>query len=823
MKQQLQQLQDLLERAREAFARVVPQDVESIAGCGALVEEAAVQLPGGLPYLPGLLNLTLEVLQRVYEGESSSPEDELGAARVALDEAAAWLASDAGKETAALQEAGQTLWLLLGREPGMSPFIPSDLTVVAAEAPPPAPVAAQGEATLGPSDLMALIIGLQPDDQKDLEQIERTLQALAAGCQPVTDELAQALQAIREVIATPSDEALAAAVSALSQIVEDDPEEEALRPVPVAAPLPPKPEESTEAKADEAKAEDELLCLGFSGDPALLGEFVTESLDHLQTAEVALLDLEGDPSNKESINAVFRGFHTIKGTAGFLGLPHIQKLAHHAEALLDRARNDEFLITGPYAELTLQSADMLRVMITALQQMEGDQLPPPPAEMATLLANLKAPESYSEQGVATVPAAVAAAPRPVAEGSAEAASDSKQKAVGDSTVRVRTDRLDALINLVGELVIANAMLVQDEVVRDRQAAVLGRKVSQVNKITRELQAVGTSMRMVPLKNTFQKMARVVRDVGHKSGKPVRFISEGEDTEIDRSIVEALGDPLLHMIRNAVDHGLETPEGRAQAGKDQTGTVTLRAYHAAGSVVIELRDDGRGLDRNRILAKAVAAGLVEEGRELTDADIYRLIFAPGLSTADKVTDVSGRGVGMDVVARNIEALRGRVDIASTPGEGSVFSIHIPLTLAIMDGMLVRVGSERYLIPTTSIQQAFRATGEDLSTIAAQGEVVMFRDSLIPIVRLHRIFHLEGAISDPQQALLVVTEEEQGGFALMVDELLGQQQIVIKSLGNGLRQIPGISGSAILGDGRVGLILDLQAIARLVSSGAPAAAA
>jgi two-component system chemotaxis sensor kinase CheA len=306
------------------------------------------------------------------------------------------------------------------------------------------------------------------------------------------------------------------------------------------------------------------------------------------------------------------------------------------------------------------------------------------------------------------------------------------------------------------------------------------------------------------------MARVVRDIAHKSGKEVHFLTEGEDTEIDRGMVEALADPLLHLVRHAVDHGLEAPEERAAAGKPAAGTVTLRAFQAAGVVVIELQDDGRGLDRDRILAKAVAQGLVDEGRDLPDSEVYRLIFAAGLSTAEKVTDISGRGVGMDVVARNLETLRGRVEITSARGEGTTFSIRLPLTLAIMEGMLARVGQERYIIPTISIQQAFQARAEEITTLGPGSEIVRFRDRLVPIVRLHRVFGVADAVEDCAEALLVIAEQGTSRFALMVDELLGQQQIVIKSLGRGLQQVPGLSGSAILGDGRVGLILDLAGL-------------
>lgn len=849
MKESLVAVAVLLKKSREALAEIQPGDLDAIAACGSVVEETASGLPGGVPLVPSLLALVLEVLQRLYEGEAASPGAELASSREVLDLAVQSIEADQPEAIMPqLHSAGHGLWLLLGKAADVSPF------VAAAKASPVPPV----EAPRTLDDLAALLIGLQAEDAEEIAGLRTDLQILmdTAGWPAAAIERArEALSAL----ALGTEEGLDGAGTALGRLADILEAPETLAPAPASTEAPAMAEPATApAAATEAcpagssavpAAADDLLCLVFDGDLALLGEFVNESLEHLQNAEVALLELESYPDDKERLNAVFRGFHTIKGTAGFLGLPNIQKLAHHAEALLDRARKGELLLTGLYADLSLRAADMLKAMILELRTLDGGQLPSAPDDFENFLEELKNPEAAPLLGNGpgaevtpapqmvgeTAPTAAAAAPSPSAPspGSPEVHTEvavraekspgrRKDDIENSEVVRVRTDRLDGLINMVGELVIANAMLIQDEIVQGMQAQALGRKVSQINKITRELQALGTSMRMVPLKNTFQKMARVARDVGQKAGKQVRFVSEGEDTEIDRTMVEALGDPLLHMIRNAVDHGLETTEARVAAGKPETGTVVLRAYHAAGSVVIELQDDGRGLDRDKILSKAIASGAVEEGRDLTDSEVYKLVFTPGLSTAEKVTDVSGRGVGMDVVARNIEALHGRVEIDSAPGVGTTFVVRIPLTLAIMDGMLVRVGDERYIIPTISIQQALQATPEELSTLFDSGEVVMFRENLVPIVRLHQVFGICGGLEDATEAILVITESGSARFALMVDELLGQQQIVIKSLGKGLNQIPGVSGSAILGDGRVGLILDLPGIARLAEGSAAVAA-
>ncbi|MBN1420662.1 MAG: chemotaxis protein CheA, partial [Planctomycetes bacterium] len=389
---------------------------------------------------------------------------------------------------------------------------------------------------------------------------------------------------------------------------------------------------------------------------------------------------------------------------------------------------------------------------------------------------------------------------------------------GESSVRVGTQRLDGLINAVGELVITHAMIAQREAVASGSDRILSRAVSQLGKIARELQDVGLSLRMVPLKAMFQRMARLVRDLARKADKTIQLVTDGEETEIDRNMVEALSDPLVHMMRNSADHGIESPAERRAAGKPEAGIVSLRAYHRAGSVVIELGDDGRGLDPQKILAKARAKGLVGPDETPPDEEIYKLIFAPGLSTAESVTDISGRGVGMDVVKRNIEALRGRVQVTSKPGSGTTFTIRLPLTLAIIDGMLIQVGGQIYILPTLGIQQAFRPGRDCLYTVKGRGEIVTLRDSLIPIFRLHRYFGVPEAQEDPAEALLVVLENEGRLVALLADALLGQQQVVIKSLGAALGDVDGVSGAAILGDGRVGLILDPAALTRAAWGGA-----
>ncbi len=588
-------------------------------------------------------------------------------------------------------------------------------------------------------------------------------------------------------------------------------------------------------------------------DPDMLHEFAVECLDHIRSAEASLLELESDPNLPEPINVVFRAFHTIKGTSGFLGLEILQHLAHLAENLLDRAREGKIHIRGGYADLALESCDSLRTMIESLRTAAPGTAAPIPPATAGLLDRLRDPEAagVSEDAdveplrVGDILVAQGAADRATVEAAAQSAgrkrigealvddraaapadvaralrTQNRQGApAGDATIRVATDRLDSLINMVGELVIAQSMVAQDPDVSGGGRPRLQRNVAHAGKIIRALQDLTMSLRMVPLKATFQKMARLVRDLARNTGKSVTLVTEGEDTEIDRNMVEALNDPLIHMMRNALDHGVESAADRTAAGKDPTGTVRLRAYHSAGNVVLVLQDDGKGLDRDRILAKAVDRGLVEPGRDLPDSEIFALIFHPGFSTAETVTDLSGRGVGMDVVKRGIESLRGRVEVDSRKGRGTTFTIRLPLTMAITDGMLVRVGEQRYLLPTVSIERSFQPQPEAISTVKGRGEMVLVRGELLPLFRLHRLFTVPAAVTDPCQGLLVLIEGEGKRCALMVDELLGQQQVVVKSLGATIGQVRGVSGGAILGDGRVGLILDPAGLLALVDASEP----
>lgn len=712
------------------------------------------------------------------------------------------------------------------------------------------------------NDLAALLVRCEVTDLAELERFRGTLAASlaeAANLPSVQTALEAAMSRLNEIVTGVAVDPLTAlgevgcfiesAIEASEYPGPSVRTEKIDLPTPALAPslvtalpsdqvIPPAPVTSESLPADT--------------DPGLMGEFITEGYEYIEGAEAALLSLETNPDDMEAVNTVFRAFHTIKGTSAFLGLVSISELAHRAESQLGRVRDREIRFTGGYADLALRAVDMLKALLQALQDALGGEPLRKPDGYEELFGLLDNPEAagISSEVTAEPPVLPRVGDILVAEGKAKrdeiemVAVDQGEQPIGmaiiksetatltdvahalraqqqiaspdrgsDSSVRVRTDRLDRLIDMVGELVIAQSMVAQDSTVMSGGHHDLLKKVGHTGKIVRELQDLSMSMRMIPFKGAFQKMARLSRDVAHKNGKLVEFITEGEDTEIDRNMVDVLNDPLVHMVRNAVDHGIEPPDVRREAGKPPTGVLRLAAYHAGGNVVVELSDDGRGLNREKILKKAITTGIVDSDKGMSDHELFNLIFRPGFSTVEQVTDVSGRGVGMDVVKRGIEALRGRVEIASQPGRGSTFTILLPLTMAITDGMLVRVGQQRFIIPTVNIHLSFQPVAGALSTIAGRGEMVMLRDELMPVFRLHRLFGIDNAIEDATRGLLVVMGDGDRRCALLVDELLGQQQVVAKSLGGGVGNVPGVSGGAILGDGRVGLIIDAPGVTAL----------
>lgn len=703
-------------------------------------------------------------------------------------------------------------------------------------------------------DAAALLIQLAPDDLPGLAQLKELLQRIAAdeACSESRRQyVGRAAEMIEGIIEARSDDpqtALASTGDLLEKAMEDSGQ--------ISEPAESAPPEDLVADKDDLVRTDgpEPDYMPQETDPDLLAEFITEGTDLISSAEEALLALETDPEDMDAVNTVFRAFHTIKGTAAFMDLTLISEMGHHAESLLSRVRDGEIRYRGGYADLSLLALDMLKEMILSVRAaLQGSPLlkpagyddlmalladpegagisdemddEPPPRLGDVLVAQGKVERNKVEQAALSHPQEMIGAAMvkdnvaSVTDVGRALRTQKRMQGSGqavESSVRVSTQRLDRLIDMVGELVIAHSMVAQDQLVVNGNHHELVKKISHTSKIVRELQDISMSMRMVPLKATFNKMARLVRDLARKVGKNVHFITEGEDTEIDRNLVDIINDPLVHMVRNAVDHGIETPEVRKKQGKPEYGTVTLSAYHSAGNVVVEIKDDGKGLDRGMIVDKACEKGLIDDGSSLSDREVFNLIFEPGFSTAEIVTDVSGRGVGMDVVKKNIESLRGQAEIRSETGKGSVFKMSLPLTLAIIDGMVVRVGPETYVIPTVSIVRSIRPAPGDISTVHHQGRMLSLQGKLIPLFRLASLYQIEIAAQDHNQALVVVVEDEECQAGFLIDELIGRQQVVIKTLGETMRDIPGISGGAILPNGRVGLILDVGGLVKFATAG------
>ncbi|MBS1859638.1 MAG: chemotaxis protein CheA [Acidobacteria bacterium] len=565
-------------------------------------------------------------------------------------------------------------------------------------------------------------------------------------------------------------------------------------------------------------------------DPELMNDFIMESSEHLANVETQVLTLERDPGDSEALHAAFRGFHTIKGLAGFLELWDVQKLAHEVEAVLDRARNGELVVAGDAIDAILASADHLRQWLAHLQAALRGIASQPPAMPQPLLARLAAllhsnapaapvppvetvalpaPAPVAAEAPASVPEAEPAPAGPAAAASSRPEAAAASQRMGEAmSVKVDTAKLDYLVDMAGEMVIAESLVRHDGELSAIKSPSLQRKISHLGRITAELQKTAMSMRLVPVGPLFRRMARLVRDLSRQFDKHIEMETQGDDIELDRTIVEELADPLMHMVRNAVDHGIESVPDRERAGKPAAARLLLRAAHQAGQVVIEVTDDGRGLDREKILAKAVSKGLVASGEGMSDNDVFNLIFEPGFSTAAQVTSVSGRGVGMDVVRRHIEKLRGRIEIRSVLGQGATFLLKLPLTLAIIEGLVVGVGQERYIVPLFAVRELFRPGPETVWTVQGKAEMALVRGSLLPVARLYRVFAVRPRAEEPVNGVLIVAEVESRRFCVLVDEVIGKQEVVIKALGEMFKDSPGIAGGAILGDGRVGLILDLD---------------
>ncbi|MGD9848784.1 MAG: chemotaxis protein CheA [Desulfuromonas sp.] len=571
----------------------------------------------------------------------------------------------------------------------------------------------------------------------------------------------------------------------------------------------------------------------------MVERFVQEAEELLDGAEQGLLEWEKEPGNLEPLGSIFRNIHSFKGNSGFFGYACLERLSHQLENVLDVIKTGgAFAVDNPF-EVLLTAVDALKEGLSNLGAQGKDLIEELELHLAALKA-LPAPrlgEVLVERGMVQaedVEEALASQKKPLGDvlvGLGKVSPDQVSEALKTQSevrrpvtapqkkasrpvaskrqdIRVDLEKLDNLINLIGELVIAENMLIHNPDLEGLELESFGKAAQQMGKLVRELQEMAMIIRMVPVSGLFRRMIRLVHDLSVKSGKKVDLKLIGEETEVDKTVIETITDPLVHILRNSMDHGLEPPEERRAAGKSETGTIRLSACHEEGEVWITLEDDGRGLNREKIVAKAIKNGLIEgDGSDLPDKMVYNLIFQPGFSTAEKITDISGRGVGMDVVKQNLEKIKGKVNVSSVPGKGTTIKLRIPLTLAIIDGMLVRVGDSKCIVPILAIKEAFRPQPEAITITPDNEELVRVREHFFPVVRLHELLSAEPDHHDLVDGILVVLEYQGRSVCLLVDEILGQQQTVIKGLSEYIGNVRGCSGCTILGNGDVCLIIDV----------------
>lgn len=567
--------------------------------------------------------------------------------------------------------------------------------------------------------------------------------------------------------------------------------------------------------------------------------FLDEAAQAVADAEQCFLNLETAKDDPAIIEKIFRLAHNLKGSARAVGFDEMGQFTHQLESLLLKVKNKEIEIDTGIISLLLNANDHLQHMISVLkadmsahvdsedllsqiQAILSGERPavsansevsneikeevPSESDLAAL-AELAAIEEASDfiiqQAKSSIPEK-----KPASSNAAAAASSS---GAGEESIRVSLGKLENLLNNVGEMVILQTVLSQQRY--QIPSALLQKTIVQLSKISKNIQEISMSLRMLPLKPTFQKMQRIVRDTSKAIHKEVQLTMSGDETELDKTVIDRIGDPLVHLIRNAVDHGIEDAAGREAAGKSAIGHVRLSAYHKGGHIMIEVEDDGRGLDAEKLKKKAREKGLLRDGQEISDQDAYRLIFAPGFSTKSEVTDISGRGVGLDVVKTNIEDLQGEVQIQTVLGKGTCFKIQLPLTLAIIEGLLVTSENERYVFPLNQMTESLRPSGPDVSFVTGVGEVLRLRGTAMPLFRLATLLGRKVSERPITDSIAIVSQVDEEPFAILVDDIVGQQQVVSKRLGEELSRLHGVTGGAVLGDGHAALILDFQ---ELVSS-------
>ncbi len=610
----------------------------------------------------------------------------------------------------------------------------------------------------------------------------------------------------------------------------------------------PDPEDAFISQTEEIQEEDQDF-ENIVGDD-MLSQYINDAFDLLETCENNLMKLENEPGNLELAGETFGAIHSLKGNSGFMGLAEIEEVSSEIETILDSVRSGDLEIDETIITILLSNVESIKGKLKALaagspefESEEAEEVKeqeeeiseedffamaeePVKDEQAQPETNEHTEDDFEEEIIheeVKEEPKVKVQKAPVEEKKAVPVAKSKpeQKKTAQPTtprltmqkkdIRVETSKIDKLFDLVGELITIESMVTNNPDLKGLDLPNFAKSANMLNKITRELQEVTMSVRMMPLEGLFNKMKRLVRDVSIKMNKKVEFEISGQETEMDKNVIDEIADPLVHILRNAIDHGVETPADREAAGKNEVGHVSLKAKYEGNEILIIIEDDGAGINRERVLQKAEEKGLLSAPPEtLSDRDVYMLVFEPGFSTAKQVTDISGRGVGMDVVKKNIEKLRGSIDVESNFGQGSKFTLRIPLTLAILDAMLIRIGKSIFALPILSVSESFRTELSSISETMDGLEMVRIREDIIPVVRLHELYKKDPDSNNIDSGVLIIAESRDRKLALFADEIVGQQQAVIKGFSGYIGKVPGITGCMILGDGGIGLIIDMEGL-------------
>jgi two-component system, chemotaxis family, sensor kinase CheA len=554
----------------------------------------------------------------------------------------------------------------------------------------------------------------------------------------------------------------------------------------------------------------------------MLDQYLTNAYELIDTIEKNLMELEKNPDNKDLIRETFQAMHSIKGNSGFMGYSEIEEISMESESILDSVRSGDLEIESNIVTILLSNLETIRNRLENLsspaQKKEQEKPAQKPKEEPKPEPKLDEEKPKAKE-----------APKK-AEEKKKVEKEKKPKTPEMKTpptsvppmmqkkdIRVETTKIDRLFDLVGELITIETMVTNSPDLKGLELPNFSKSANMLNKISRDLQEISMSIRMMPLEGLFNKMKRLVRDVSLKMGKKVNLFVSGQETEMDKNVIDEISDPLVHILRNAIDHGVESPEDRVESGKSEVGNVSLKARYEGNEILIIVEDDGAGINKDKLLEKALSKGILRTDPEnMSDKEIFGLIFEPGLSTAQQLTDISGRGVGMDVVKKNLEKLRGSIDVDSKERKGSRITLRIPLTLAIMEAMVIKVGETTFALPIMAIRESFRPEKERVNITMDGLEMVRVRQEVLPIVRIHDLFDIKPKSKDLREGILIIIEARERKVCLFADEIVGQQQAVIKALSDYIGKVSGITGCMIIGDGGIGLILDIESLLDMAQS-------